>query len=686
MHFVNGDVYKGAYFNGHRQGHGQYAWKQGGKYEGEYLEGKKQGYGVMKFHDGSKYEGMFEQGKRHGQGVYTYANGDTYVGAWVAGKKHGEGVYTFKKENCVYEGEWVENKIVRGVWKHPDGTYYSGQFDRQRPNMDGKYVFPNGNQQKGRFVESVHMEEVEVERPPRDGEEEEEEEDSNEGKENATHINRVQAVLSSATLREDVLRLASITLRDPVRLEATAGPLDKEIKSGKPGEPTTEYILPETLNQRVLVVPPKLRLAVLSTFLRSKLLSGRTKLIVFFATCHSVEFHYALFNTARLPCLDPRTHKRQKAVEIPESLLEAQELAAGEGDMLDELDMMDPNLNRSEMIPARCWKLHGDMPQVDRVNMLRSFADAASGVLLCTDVAARGLDLPDVPWIVQYDPPTEERHYIHRVGRTARIGRKGNALLFLRPEESEYIDYLEKLGMTLTMLDYESVLMQLTADIPSRDPIYSASILLQELEDLVLKASAGSDDGKESLYSVACRAYRGAARAYTTHEKQVKQFFRIKKLHLGHLAKCFALRESPSQLRNPERDQHLSQIEDAKRAAKDGKKKKKRQYAVEYNRPAASAGPAGRGGLVPAGRGRSGGGGGGGACAHGAPPRPSRPSPRVACARDGPRPPARRSVYARGAPAPARARGQGGRVRVRAREQGLSVGVGAAWRRTRPVC
>ena len=60
------------------------------------------------------------------------------------------------------------------------------------------------------------------------------------------------------------------------------------------------------------------------------------------------------------------------------------------------------------------------------------------------DVAARGLDLPHVRWIVQFNTPGSARDYVHRVGRTARIGGQGHALLFLMPSEVEYSKVLER--------------------------------------------------------------------------------------------------------------------------------------------------------------------------------------------------------------------------------------------------
>ncbi|KAJ4462138.1 putative radial spoke head 1 [Paratrimastix pyriformis] len=176
--FPNKDVYIGEYEHGKRQGKGKYFYKADpnkiAKYDGEWVDFKKCGEGVMHFPDGSMYKGHFQDGKRHGHGVYTYPNGDTFEGEFFNGMKHGSGRYEYKQSHCVVEGVWVQNNIVRGVLRHPDGvTSYRGQFERGRPNNDGMYVFKD-NIQQGRFVETVKKEEVEVPRPkkkPAEGDE-----------------------------------------------------------------------------------------------------------------------------------------------------------------------------------------------------------------------------------------------------------------------------------------------------------------------------------------------------------------------------------------------------------------------------------------------------------------------------------------------------------------------------------
>jgi len=79
--------------------------------------------------------------------------------------------------------------------------------------------------------------------------------------------------------------------------------------------------------------------------------------------------------------------------------------------------------------------LHGDMRQEARDSSLKRFAQGHVGVLIATDVAARGLDLDDISLVVNYDAPLDDKAYVHRVGRTARAGRAGTSITFVTPQQ-----------------------------------------------------------------------------------------------------------------------------------------------------------------------------------------------------------------------------------------------------------
>jgi len=79
--------------------------------------------------------------------------------------------------------------------------------------------------------------------------------------------------------------------------------------------------------------------------------------------------------------------------------------------------------------------LHGDMTQSSRERTLARFAAGKNDILVATDVAARGLDLEHITHVVNYDPPADEKGYVHRVGRTARAGRTGTGITFVTPEQ-----------------------------------------------------------------------------------------------------------------------------------------------------------------------------------------------------------------------------------------------------------
>jgi ATP-dependent RNA helicase RhlE len=79
--------------------------------------------------------------------------------------------------------------------------------------------------------------------------------------------------------------------------------------------------------------------------------------------------------------------------------------------------------------------MHGDMSQQARERALQRFEDRHVGVLIATDVAARGLDLNDITLVVNYDPPQDDKGFVHRVGRTARAGRTGTSITFVTPQQ-----------------------------------------------------------------------------------------------------------------------------------------------------------------------------------------------------------------------------------------------------------
>jgi superfamily II DNA/RNA helicase len=74
--------------------------------------------------------------------------------------------------------------------------------------------------------------------------------------------------------------------------------------------------------------------------------------------------------------------------------------------------------------------ISGDVPQKKRLNMLMRFQSGELPVLIGTDVASRGLHIPDVQYVINYDLPQDREDYVHRIGRTARAGASGDAISF----------------------------------------------------------------------------------------------------------------------------------------------------------------------------------------------------------------------------------------------------------------
>jgi superfamily II DNA/RNA helicase len=89
--------------------------------------------------------------------------------------------------------------------------------------------------------------------------------------------------------------------------------------------------------------------------------------------------------------------------------------------------------------------LHGDMDQLARMASLDAFKNGDVSLIVCSDVAARGLDIPDVSHVFNFDVPTHSEDYVHRIGRTGRAGRSGTAITLVTDDDRKYVDQIESL-------------------------------------------------------------------------------------------------------------------------------------------------------------------------------------------------------------------------------------------------
>ncbi|VVD02828.1 unnamed protein product [Leptidea sinapis] len=244
-----------------------------------------------------------------------------------------------------------------------------------------------------------------------------------------------QTGLFSATIDDKVKNLAKLALRrNPVLIA---------IKDEKQATVTG-------LKQGYFTCPLERRISWLYKMLKK---AKKLKVIVFFSSCKSVDFHYEFF---KVYCKAPVLH------------------------------------------------IHGKLSQARRKETFESFVEAACGVLFCTDIAARGLDIPSVDWVVQFDPPTDVKEYIHRVGRTARgLQNTGNAVILLRPEEECFVEFLKIEKVFLDKYTFET----------------------------------------PTEASLARKAYLSYIRCYTKHK--LKSVFNIENMDLALAAKAFGFLKQP---------------------------------------------------------------------------------------------------------------------------------------------
>lgn len=107
-----------------------------------------------------------------------------------------------------------------------------------------------------------------------------------------------------------------------------------------------------------------------------------------------------------------------------------------------------------ERVEIASQTIHGNKDQTERSSVMKQFKDGTNKIVIATDVSARGIDIPNVEMVINYDLPEEPENYVHRVGRTGRGTQKGMAISFCSPEEKETLSIIEGfLNKPITIVD-----------------------------------------------------------------------------------------------------------------------------------------------------------------------------------------------------------------------------------------
>ena len=171
--------------------------------------------------------------------------------------------------------------------------------------------------------------------------------------------------------------------------------------------------------------------------------------------------------------------------------------------------------------------LHGKHPSnVRQKNFMRFTNSATPALLLTTDVAARGLDIPAVDLVVQIDPPSDPKVFLHRCGRAGRAGRKGLSVIFLQPgREEDYISFLEVRQTPIEKLSIPGT------SVTDEDAVSVTS----KFRSIALRDRAYHDKAQKAFVSW--------VRSYSKH--QASSIFRVADLDWTKLAEAWALLKMP---------------------------------------------------------------------------------------------------------------------------------------------
>ncbi|KIM46161.1 hypothetical protein M413DRAFT_441228 [Hebeloma cylindrosporum] len=323
-----------------------------------------------------------------------------------------------------------------------------------------------------------------------------------------THLPKQRRTgLFSATMTDaDALsELVRVGLRNPARITVKVQSKKLKVNSSQRGEIIEERRIPANLQKFYIYCRPSEKLIQLIRIISHETSTqGSSHFIVYFATCACVDYFFKVL----------------------------------------------PSLSHPQ---ANFYSLHGNLSPTARTRTLGAFASAvpspaSPSILLATDVAARGLDLPNVDVVIQFDPPTDTKTFSHRCGRTARAGKSGTAWVLLSGREVEFVDFLSIRKIPLKQKPYllgnGEHLSSPLDDTPPVDP--DVEIFLNQIRTVL--------QSDRAIHDQSMKAFVSFVRAYSKHE--ASYIFRIKDLDLVGVAKSFGLLRLPKmpELRTVNRD------------------------------------------------------------------------------------------------------------------------------------
>lgn len=243
--------------------------------------------------------------------------------------------------------------------------------------------------------------------------------------------------LFSATQAREVEELLKFCLMNPVRLTVTTK--QSKFKEGLNVDdsvtPSDEKfaISPKEITNYSVCLPAELKLLALLEFLR---MHNKEKILIFICSAAGVEYFSFLI--------------------------------------------------KKQLIDVTVLSLHGKMKE-KRKNVMKKFHQNKCCILFSTDLTARGIDVKDIDWVVQFDVPRSSKFYIHRIGRTGRNGREGRSIIFLNESESAYLPFIQKHeNVKLDPFEIESISIEKAAKL--REQIYALAVDDRSILELGSKA------------------------------------------------------------------------------------------------------------------------------------------------------------------------------------------------------